>query len=48
MSEGGVKKVFAVGFFNGGYWAPALAARGDTDAAVSYYGAYSEGGKFRG
>ena len=48
MSEGGVKKVFAVGFSNGGYWAAALAARGDIDAAVSYYGAYSEGGKFRG
>ena len=48
MSEGGVKKVFAVGFSNGGYWTAALAARGDIDATVSYYGAYSEGGTFRG
>ena len=42
------KKVFAVGFSNGGYWAAALAARGDIDAGVSYYGAYSEGGTVRG
>ena len=42
------KKVFAVGFSNGGYWAAALAARGDIDAGVSYYGAYSEGGTLRG
>ena len=48
MSKGGVKKVFAVGFSNGGYWAAALAARGDIDAGVSYYGEYSEGGRFRG
>ena len=48
MSNGSVKKVFAVGFSNGGYWAAALAARGDIDAGVSYYGAYSEGGTLRG
>ena len=42
------KKVFAVGFSNGGYWAAALAARGEIDAGVSYYGAYSEGGTVRG
>ena len=41
------KKVFAVGFSNGGYWAAALAARGDIDAGVSYYGAYSEAGTVR-
>jgi dienelactone hydrolase len=38
------KKVFAVGFSNGGYWAAALAARGDIDSGVNYYGAYSEAG----
>ena len=48
MSKGGVKKVFAVGFSNGGSWAAALAARGDIDAGVSYYAPYSEGGTFRG
>jgi dienelactone hydrolase len=48
MSKEPIKKVFAVGFSNGGYWAAALAARGDIDAGVSYYGAYSEGGTLRG
>ena len=48
MSKIPSKKVFAVGFSNGGYWAAALAARGDIDAGVSYYGAYSEGGTVRG
>jgi len=48
MSREPIKKVFAVGFSNGGYWAAALAARGDIDAGVSYYGAYSEGGTVRG
>ena len=48
MSKIPSKKVFAVGFSNGGYWAAALAARGDIDAGVSYYGAYSEGGTLRG
>ena len=42
------RKVFAVGFSNGGYWAAALASRGEIDAGVSYYGAYSEGGTARG
>ena len=48
MSKIPSKKVFAVGFSNGGYWAAALAARSDIDAGVSYYGAYSEGGTVRG
>ncbi|SVD14423.1 uncharacterized protein METZ01_LOCUS367277, partial [marine metagenome] len=48
MSKIPSKNVFAVGFSNGGYWAAALAARGDIDAGVSYYGAYSEGGTVRG
>ena len=48
MSKTPPKKVFAVGFSNGGYWAAALAAKGDIDAGVSYYGAYSEGGILRG
>jgi len=48
MSKTPSKNVFAVGFSNGGYWAAALAARGDIDAGVSYYGAYSEGGTIRG
>ena len=48
MSKTPPKKVFAVGFSNGGYWAAALAAKGDIDAGVSYYGAYSEGGTLRG
>ena len=48
MSKTPSKNVFAVGFSNGGYWAAALAARGDIDAGVSYYGAYSEGGTVRG
>jgi len=48
MSKIPSKNVFTVGFSNGGYWAAALAARGDIDAGVSYYGAYSEGGTVRG
>ena len=48
MSKTPPKKVFAVGFSNGGYWAAALAAKGDIDAGISYYGAYSEGGTVRG
>ena len=48
MSKEPSRKVFAVGFSNGGYWAAALAAKGDVDAGVSYYGAYSEGGTVRG
>ena len=48
MSKTPSKKVFAVGFSNGGYWAAALAAQGDIDAGISYYGAYSEGGTVRG
>ena len=48
MSKDSINRVFAVGFSNGGYWAAALAARGNIDAGVSYYGAYSEGGTLRG
>lgn len=35
---------YAVGFSNGGHWAALLAARGDVQGGVSYYGAFSEGG----
>ena len=38
------QKVGAVGFSNGGYWAAALAASGRADAAVSYYGVFSQFG----
>ncbi|MEE2745447.1 MAG: dienelactone hydrolase family protein, partial [Pseudomonadota bacterium] len=48
MSKVPSNKVFAVGFSNGGYWAAFLAANGDVDAGISYYGAYSEGGLCRG
>lgn len=34
----------AIGFSNGGHWSALLAARGDVKSAVSYYGAFSEGG----
>ena len=34
----------AVGFSNGGYWALLLAARGDIQAGVSYYGAVTGAG----
>ena len=37
MSKTPPKKVFAVGFSNGGYWAAALAAKGDIDAGVVSY-----------
>ena len=47
LSKTPSKKVFAVGFSNGGYWAAALAAQGDIDAGISYYGAYTEGGTVR-
>ena len=47
LSKTPSKKVFAVGFSNGGYWAAALAARGDIDAGISYYGAYTEAGTVR-
>ena len=35
------RKIGAVGFSNGGYWAAALAASGAVDAGVSYYGVLS-------
>lgn len=34
----------AIGFSNGGHWSALLAAKGDVKSAVSYYGAFSEGG----
>ena len=37
-------RIGAVGFSNGGYWALLLAARGDIQAGVSYYGAVSGAG----
>ena len=48
MSKVPPEKSFLVGFSNGGYWAAMLAANGDIDAGVSYYGAYSEGGLVKG
>ena len=38
-------KVGAVGFSMGGYWALVLAAKGEIQAGVSYYGALTGGGK---
>ena len=35
------RKIGAVGFSNGGYWAAALAAAGKVEAGVSYYGVLS-------
>jgi carboxymethylenebutenolidase len=40
----GVDRIGAVGFSNGGYWALLLAARGDIQAGVSYYGAVTGAG----
>ncbi len=37
-------RIGAVGFSNGGYWALLLAARGDIQAGVSYYGALNGAG----
>jgi len=37
-------RIGAVGFSNGGYWALLLAARGDIQAGVSYYGAVNGAG----
>ena len=42
------RKVGAVGFSNGGYFAAWLAMTAKVDAAVSYYGAYSAAGADRG
>ena len=39
--------IHALGFSNGGHWSALLAARGDVKSAVSYYGAFSEGGTDR-
>ena len=39
MKEVRADRIGAVGFSNGGYWALLLAARGDVQAGVSYYGA---------
>ena len=38
------ERIGAVGFSNGGYWALLLAARGDIQAGVSYYGAVNGAG----
>lgn len=48
-TDPGIKaeKIGAVGFSMGGYWALLLAARGEVQAGVSYYGAFSGGGKPR-
>lgn len=46
---GGVQadRIGAIGFSNGGYWALLLAARGDVQAGVSYYGAVTGAGTDR-
>jgi carboxymethylenebutenolidase len=44
MKEVQADRVGAVGFSNGGYWALLLAARGDLQAGVSYYGAVTAAG----
>jgi dienelactone hydrolase len=41
------ERIGAVGFSNGGYWALLLAARGDVQAGVSYYGAVTGAGTDR-
>jgi len=40
-------RIGAVGFSNGGYWALLLAAKGDIQAGVSYYGAMTGAGTDR-
>jgi carboxymethylenebutenolidase len=44
MKEVRADRVGAVGFSNGGYWALLLAAKGDAQAGVSYYGAVTGAG----
>jgi carboxymethylenebutenolidase len=44
MKEVQADRIGAVGFSNGGYWALLLAARGDVQAGVSYYGAVNGAG----
>src|SRR5262245_13535721 len=44
MKEVQADRIGAVGFSNGGYWALLLAARGDIQAGVGYYGAVTGAG----
>jgi carboxymethylenebutenolidase len=44
MREVQADRIGAVGFSNGGYWALLLAARGEIQAGVSYYGAVNGAG----
>jgi carboxymethylenebutenolidase len=47
MKEVRADRIGAVGFSNGGYWAVLLAAKGDIQAGVSYYGAVTGAGTDR-